>query len=1143
MKKINFLFVLFFMAGFCALKAQSVSEPDPGQKYSILQKASGLNLGYNTDATNAQIQEPNGSSAQQIIFEMVPDQTGVFYIKTADNKYLHKLETSGWDTRWTDDPTTQTTLTNAHFRIEVNADDNNYVFIRNLTTNSGLGTDGTTSGSAIYSNKNGGDPKFLWRIVVFTEGVQKHALEAIIQTAQTFLDSTTPGTAPGEYPLESYQAFQTAIAEAQAVYDDPAATQEGVNEAITILKGKLDLYQTTIIKFTVDPTKEYNIIHSSTMFLAPKGNNCGIFYPAGTEEQVFVFVEVEGEEGFYNIKNKANGQYIGQSGYYTVWSSDPTSDATKFCFFLVESAGYENYVIIKCKANSRCLGTDANTDNSGVFTDKGGNDVRHYWLFSEYDASKLITIALEKAIVDAEKVLNGAVVGDGPHEYTQEVYDTFAGAIAAAKTALESATTQNEISDAFFALKEAQTTFGNSKNPVVFVWEENSRYRIAVRKYSAKFLTHGADNNTAKSTAEWGTANSYQHWELVPVEGAEYTYYLKNEGKYLAKDFSMTENLAAAQMWEIRHATTLNGIEYFGVLADGNVMTASGGNTMVLQSFNTGNDAHQTRITKVDLPHDPKKFDLENYAFYNAVNTLNSKIIGTEIGQWPQSAYNTFKTAIDLAKGMVNGSGNTQEDVDAMLQALKDAEQIFNDSKIGADKEGLKAKLDEFNEALNGAVIGNQTDQYKWSIVKIHRTIYDEAYAKYLKLTSQEEIDAEIDVVTQNIIDFQNAANTSEIPMADVLEEIFPDAYLLHDNAIAGIDQDEYLASVKVAYKNLLDELKEAEANQETFDSLFEAMENFKNAAIKTDRSSLRAAIARAEAKLESAVEGDKNGQYGADAIDALERAIEAAGEILNDEDLTTDQAPLNAAVTALNAAVTEFDGKKVVINFTALNAAISAAEKAYNDNNNDENRGEGSGQIPSSSFDTLMGAINAAKKMTTDDKNDVNQATVDNEIASLQEAVNAFISSRTPVDKSVLNALIETVERGLANEYAGKEISADLANELANSKAVSSNPDATQTEVNSARSKLNRAWSLFVQSVGIESGRIEGLKVFTDNGLLYINNAPERAEISVYTISGALLINQANSGTEVTFPLKQGIYIVKIQADTRAEMVKVYVK
>ncbi|MDD3431673.1 MAG: glycoside hydrolase, partial [Bacteroidales bacterium] len=84
--------------------------------------------------------------------------------------------------------------------------------------------------------------------------------------------------------------------------------------------------------------------------------------------------------GYYSVKLRDREEYMALSGSWnTYFVADSASDAAKYAIEEVQ----KGIVRLRCKANQKYLGTDNSTAGSSVYSDKDGQDERHYWLISE----------------------------------------------------------------------------------------------------------------------------------------------------------------------------------------------------------------------------------------------------------------------------------------------------------------------------------------------------------------------------------------------------------------------------------------------------------------------------------------------------------------------------------------------------------------------------------------------------------------------------------------------------------------------------------------------------------------------------------------------------------------------------------------
>lgn len=126
------------------------------------------------------------------------------------------------------------------------------------------------------------------------------------------------------------------------------------------------------------PTRVY-LIHSSGNHLKMASDYGGMLESATAANPQCVTFIPDGQ-GFYSIKADGAPRFLALLNQWnTTFTTDSASSNTKYS---IESVS-KQYVRLRCKANNRYLGTDANTDGSKVFTDKDGQDIKHHWYFSD----------------------------------------------------------------------------------------------------------------------------------------------------------------------------------------------------------------------------------------------------------------------------------------------------------------------------------------------------------------------------------------------------------------------------------------------------------------------------------------------------------------------------------------------------------------------------------------------------------------------------------------------------------------------------------------------------------------------------------------------------------------------------------------
>ena len=104
-----------------------------------------------------------------------------------------------------------------------------------------------------------------------------------------------------------------------------------------------------------EPTQVF-LMHSSGNHLK-KGNDNGGYLESATAANPQKMTLTPDGEGYYTIQTSSGNQYLSKlNAWNTTFVSEATSDDTKFS--LEPALG--SYLLLRCKGNGLCLGTDSN---------------------------------------------------------------------------------------------------------------------------------------------------------------------------------------------------------------------------------------------------------------------------------------------------------------------------------------------------------------------------------------------------------------------------------------------------------------------------------------------------------------------------------------------------------------------------------------------------------------------------------------------------------------------------------------------------------------------------------------------------------------------------------------------------------------
>ena len=280
------------------------------------------------------------------------------------------------------------------------------------------------------------------------------------------------------------------------------------------------------------------------------------------------------------------------------------------------------------------------------------------------------------------------------------------------------------------------------------------------------------------------------------------------------------------------------------------------------------------------------------------------------------------------------------------------------------------------------------------------------------------------------------------------------------------------------------------------------------------NHSELAAAISAAEKTLASAVAGDLNGQYPAEAIQAYQTALASAKDVNEMADDQLTQEMLDQATAALKQAAQTFAQTVVTINYSQLNTQIAAAQAALKDA--EAYKGEGPGKIPESAFTALQNELGIAQAMVKG--NTHNQAGVDKEADTLAEAIKTFQESRVANDYSLLEEYVKRAEELLASVDNGEIECSQEDYDYLRASLEKNSPYLYSTD----QDAINRAAKLMRRDVLLFISIVTSIDLLQAEGL----------DVSYYSLSGH----------RVSHP-SRGIYIVRLTDGNETIVRKIMVK
>ena len=382
--------------------------------------------------------------------------------------------------------------------------------------------------------------------------------------------------------------------------------------------------------------------------------------------------------------------------------------------------------------------------------------------------------------------------------------------------------------------------------------------------------------------------------------------------------------------------------------------------------------------------------------------------------------YSTDENVYELGFGIEYEALAKEPDKTALVDVI-DQVKGLNEAEFTAESWAAAAnELNELQTALQTAENINLTHKLAQTIVDETENNLQEKYTAVLDLLVVNKIDKtalQIAVDTANTLKTQNAL----------------------DNVVPAV-VNEFEAALAEAEGILAD----SSADQTTIDASFYRLANAIHMLdfVKGDKTELEALINEAKKYEEE--------NYTTDSWTALQDAIEAATEVMNDEN-------------ALESDVTEaLNNLTNAIGNLVLRADKTRLQEAYDMVNGLDKSLYTEGSV--AGLDEPM----ANAKAVLDDL-DATQETVDNAYAEL---IRAYLDLRLIPNKNLLQDLINKAQTLNAANYSAKTWNV-MQDALDKAKAVLDDPEASQEEVEMVESALNDALNNLVENNVSKTGSI----------------------------------------------------------------------
>ncbi|ONI46721.1 hypothetical protein AN642_00475, partial [Epulopiscium sp. SCG-B10WGA-EpuloA2] len=706
--------------------------------------------------------------------------------------------------------------------------------------------------------------------------------------------------------------------------------------------------------------------------------------------------------------------------------------------------------------------------------------------FGTKQADKTALIAsLEVAIENLKtKVsIDGGDVFTYENWVIQEVYTTFETAVETAQSVADNITaTDEEVNEAKIALDEAIATFEKFK----------------------KTGTKPIDKNALSTTIE--NANNNVDITKVSTNGFDvYTY-----EKWVLQEVQSTfqQAIETAQAVLDNAAATQPEIQTAQITLE--------------EAIITFDNAKKVGVKTVDKSALITAIENAN----KNLNSIKKSIDGNDIytyDQWvTQAVYETFEGAISVAQMIVDDQNATLTEVVAAKDILIDEVSIFDtakaDGKKIVDKDALKKLIETANQNLIITKVSTTGDDLfayeKWVTQDEHNTLKtaidaaqdvvdDDAATEEqittestklftanktfndIKKSGKKETDkSALKIGIENANTNLNTAKVSEnggdvFTYEQWVKQSDQDAF----NKVIAIAQNIYY-KVDATAQEVTTSLTDLETASTTFDEAKQAGTKL------VDKTALTTAIATVTANSVSvpvSVDGSDIFIYGkwvtAAEKELLTNAIDVATSVLNKVDVT--QQELDDAIIPLNSANTTFNNAKKAGKKTVDKTALATALTEANTNLNSVKESLLGDDVfiyekwvTESEHTAFETEIKTAQDVY--DRIDSSQTEVDKSVSSLGTATTTFNTAKKDgkkqVDKTVLKTTIDNSNTNLNSvpvSIDGSELypyyqwiaqvdKNAFISAIESAQEVFDNPDATQVEIDNAKTTLDEANTTF---------------------------------------------------------------------------------
>jgi len=889
-----------------------------------------------------------------------------------------------------------------------------------------------------------GETGELWIDEVLAIGMEspiyKVALKKVIENATTITDTLQTGEGHLQFSYDLLIVTRERIEKANAIYNNPGATQYMVDTTASYLETMNTLLQESL-KY-VDFSNLRDAIDATSKFLSEAliGNGHKQYKKEDTSLLANILHEAE---NIYEVRGTLETEVQDKTKELSealeatkqkqiLLDFSPLLDSiTKAQDILANASigiGHNQYLQENHNEFTEAVSA-ANEiiDAIGLEEDElQANEEKLSASIEKFLASKIIVdfSELDTIIKKATAILENSHQGAGHNQFPEEAFQPLRDSIAKAEGILSSSATQAEVDTMTKHMQKAIDIFSTKKISMVFT---DLRNEISKAQKLAATASIGFGHKQYPLVALTALINAINYALALDgqtgIEQAEIeteTTKLKNVvSAFLATEiiveFTALSNAIDSASTVLAETSEGEGYLQYSV-SDRKTLQDS-----IANAKNLIKDS--TLQAQIDSAHSGMLKAIENYYesqneivfsslqdLINISTTLaNNADVGNNYNQYPKKAHDEFTLAISKAFRFVDSIGITSLEVKNAKDTLKLAKKTFEASINGVNLSTLKETIAQAQELLITSQKGNGHLQYPLNAI----TALENNIVIAQNYTNPSATQAEVDTANKYLeLSIQTFNESQHIVIFSHLNNKIDESRSIANSASLGAGYNQYSENAYAAYIVTIESANEfvdsIGVTKKQVDSLLvhlaKADSIFLSSKNNIDISALEYAMDSAKNVLGNSNIGNGHKQFPQEKINMLSEIIDQAETIANNPVAT--QYVIDSILMNLKDSISVFENSQFIVDFSNLQAVIHTSDSTIKA----ASIGDGHNEYPLENKQEVDSIILYATSLI--DSLGITAETIETTILALNTATDTFKASKKEIDFSALIAKINEAEK-----------------------------------------------------------------------------------------------------------------------------------